>query len=97
MLCLVFDRPPGPEAPRFIEVEDGNGKSINAGRWRTRPDGLAELIIGEPAAEVYCDNCRRYRPTELGAWELEGEYEFADRICSVCCWIIAVLRRPAQA
>ena len=29
---VVFDGPPGPEAPRFIEVEDEQGRPIKYGR-----------------------------------------------------------------
>jgi len=30
---IRFDGPPGPEAGRFVEVEDDTGKSISAGEW----------------------------------------------------------------
>lgn len=35
------------EAPKltFVEVEDGNGRSINIGRWIKRNDGLSELVL----------------------------------------------------
>ena len=36
---IVFDGPPGPEAGRFVEVEDASGKSITLGEWLQRPDG----------------------------------------------------------
>ena len=42
---VVFDGMPGPEGPRFIECEDGNGRSIRAGEWRLREDGFCELVI----------------------------------------------------
>ncbi len=32
-ICSIFDGPPGPEAPRFIEVEDAEGNSISVGDW----------------------------------------------------------------
>jgi len=38
IIDIVFDGPPGPEAGRFVEVEDGNGNSIRAGTWIQRPD-----------------------------------------------------------
>lgn len=47
-LRIVFDGMPGPEGPRFVEVEDATGHSVNAGDWRTRPDGLCELVIKTP-------------------------------------------------
>jgi len=47
-LRIVFDGMPGPEGPRFVEVEDATGHSVNAGDWRTRPDGLCELVLKTP-------------------------------------------------
>ncbi len=44
-LRIVFDGPPGPEAGRFVEVEDTEGRSVNAGEWRERADGLWELSL----------------------------------------------------
>jgi hypothetical protein len=40
---VVFDGPPGHEPPRFIEVEDEQGRSINFGEWVQRPDGYWAL------------------------------------------------------
>lgn len=37
---VVCDGPPGPESGRFVEVEDYAGKSIRAGKWTRRDDGL---------------------------------------------------------
>jgi len=41
----VFDGPPGPEAGRFVEVEDANGNSIRFGEWIERDDGTWALRI----------------------------------------------------
>lgn len=30
---IVFDGPPGPEAGRFIDVEDDRGHSVDVGVW----------------------------------------------------------------
>lgn len=30
---IRFDGPPGPEGGRFVECENENGESINAGKW----------------------------------------------------------------
>lgn len=30
---IIFDGLPGPEGGRFVEVENDQGKSINAGEW----------------------------------------------------------------
>lgn len=45
MLHFVFDGPPGPEGPRFVECETPEGKSVNAGEWHQRADGLWELRV----------------------------------------------------
>jgi hypothetical protein len=37
-IFIIFDRPSGPEAPRFIEVEDEDGRSISIGEWVELPD-----------------------------------------------------------
>ncbi|MDD2878715.1 MAG: hypothetical protein PHZ23_15970 [Acidiphilium sp.] len=48
---IVFDGPPGPKSGRFVEVEDANGTSFNAGEWHERPDGLWELRL-HPSATL---------------------------------------------
>ena len=50
---IIFDGPPGPESGRFVEVETDDGKSINAGEWIERPDGLWGLRITQlPNAQI---------------------------------------------
>jgi hypothetical protein len=49
---IVFDGPPDHNGPRFIEVETPEGKSVNAGEWRRRPDNLWELVIASPVVPV---------------------------------------------
>src|SRR6185295_1396342 len=44
-LRFVFDRMPDQYGCTFIECETEEGASINAGEWRNRPDGLAELVV----------------------------------------------------
>jgi hypothetical protein len=46
---IVFDGPPGPDAPRFVEVEDEWGRSIRYGEWIERDDGAWALRI--PSAD----------------------------------------------
>lgn len=48
---IVFDGPPSHESGRFVEVEDENGKSINAGEWIDRGNGLWALRIARTLAE----------------------------------------------
>jgi len=44
-ISIVFDGPPGPVSGRFVEVEDGSGRSIILGRWQE--DGeYWRLVIG---------------------------------------------------
>lgn len=45
---IVLDGPPGPEAGRFVEVEDEKGRSVNFGEWVKRPDGYWALRIATP-------------------------------------------------
>jgi hypothetical protein len=47
---FVCDGPPGPEAGRFVEVEDATGRSISKGKWVHRPDGYWALRVEQPAA-----------------------------------------------
>lgn len=42
---IVFDGPPGPEAPRLIDVVDEEGRSVEFGEWIERPDGTWVLRI----------------------------------------------------
>lgn len=49
---VVFDGPPGQDGCRFVEVENHEGNSINAGDWIKRPDGLWALRIFEQHMHV---------------------------------------------
>jgi hypothetical protein len=49
---VVFDGPPGPEAGRFVEVENDQGRSIRLGEWVERPDGYWALRIPATALEA---------------------------------------------
>lgn len=54
---IVFDGAPGPEGPRFVEVENGRGASIKVGEWIERADGFWVLRIPElprPSVDL-CD------------------------------------------
>jgi hypothetical protein len=46
-LRIRFDGPPGPEAGRFIEVENEIGQSIKVGEWSEDDDGTWVLEIDE--------------------------------------------------
>ena len=45
-LYVIFDGPPGPEAPRFIEVEDEIGRSV--GPWDSGVDWTKEDWLSQP-------------------------------------------------
>jgi hypothetical protein len=49
---IVFDGPPGHDSGRFVEVEDGTGKSINIGEWIEREDGLWALRLTEGDTKI---------------------------------------------
>jgi hypothetical protein len=42
---IVFDGPPGPDAPRFVAVEDDQRRSIRYGEWVERDDGAWVLRV----------------------------------------------------
>jgi|GEM_PF-4852793 len=44
-LNIVFDGPPGPLGGHFVEVKTVDGRSVNAGDWYERDDGLWELQL----------------------------------------------------
>ena len=51
-LHIVFTGFPGPANECvFVEVETPDGKSINAGEWRQREDGLVELVLAAAPVE----------------------------------------------
>jgi hypothetical protein len=42
---IIFDGPPGPEPPRFVEVEDEEGNSIHVGEWIETTAGFWALRL----------------------------------------------------
>lgn len=38
-LYIVFDGPPGPDSPKFVEVETEQGTSVSVGEWRKEMRG----------------------------------------------------------
>lgn len=45
---IIGEEGPGPEAGRFIEVEDADGHSVNAGQWAQQEDGTWALTVPWP-------------------------------------------------
>lgn len=66
---VVFDGPPSHESGRFVECEDGKGRSINAGEWIQRHDGLWALRIrlAPPADGRLMDALAKYREWRRGS------------------------------
>lgn len=60
---FVCDGPPGPEAGRFVELEDSNGKSISRGRWEQRGN-YWHLIIERPSLAALTEEAD-YREQQL--------------------------------
>jgi hypothetical protein len=57
---LIFDGPPGPDGPRFIEAETPDGRSVRVGEWRQRPDGLWALVLFLAAQEMALESQTRH-------------------------------------
>jgi len=63
-LRFIFEGPPGPEGPRFVEVEDQDGNSVCAGRWVNDPEGYSVLEVwAKPFLPVQCTRCGEVIPT----------------------------------
>ena len=54
---IVFDGPPDHDAPRFVEVEDEQGRSIDVGIWINRP-GTPMWALRLYPADVTVDPAR---------------------------------------
>lgn len=94
---IVFDAT-DPKSPRFIELEDEHGKSINVGDWRKREDGYCELVLPAPSKESTQISVARpeYVQRIFNLWEgkelplllqyiekLEGDLEYSDKNASL--------------
>ncbi len=75
---IVFDGPPGPESGRFVEVEDVNGKSIDAGMWRKREDGLWALRV------VRAVHTPTLAPEACPVAKYDPEYDTPLFYCPLC-------------
>lgn len=77
-LRIIFDGPPGPEGGRFVEVETKDGRSVNAGMWRQRQDGMwelelfaaltAALAVAGTGDGLKCRVCKDTGKTNTGEW-----------------------------
>jgi len=67
---IVFDGPPGPEAGRFVEVENSEGRSIRFGDWIKRPDGYWVLRIPAETEWQPIETAPKDRPI----WATDGKW-----------------------
>jgi hypothetical protein len=51
---VVFDGPSSHEMPRFVDVEDAQGRSISVGEWKERADGKWAGASGEARSSWAC-------------------------------------------
>ena len=67
---IVCEESGGP-LPYFVEVEDEQGRSFDAGIWRNRPDGMRELVLdlGDLAGLVLAEPAAERAPSEVGHGE----------------------------
>ena len=80
---IVFDGPPGPEAPRFIEVEGVNGESTQFGEWHQRNDGYWVLrVFHEPAKLNDLRDMVHSHAIVHGWWEGDNA-NFLSKLCLV--------------
>jgi hypothetical protein len=90
---VVFDGPPDHDAPRFVEVEDASGASVNAGEWRQRSDGLWDLVILAPACECDAERLR----AALSQIALIAEWQTSGPITAPRCKSDALTAKQATS
>jgi hypothetical protein len=84
MIDFVFDGPPGPEGPRFIEVEDhGTRRSLSFGEWVKRDDGSWSLQLGAKEAIRILRLALERDPGYRIAWVANIAMQFQDRFPAV--------------
>lgn len=72
---VVFDGPPSAESGRFVEVEDEQGRSFNAGEWIDRGDGTWALRIGRAPGVAATTDEQRQRVQDAIAEALGDAYD----------------------
>ena len=83
MIDIVFDGPPGPEGPRFVESEDMDGKGISAGEWIHREDGYWALRIDtRPDVSAIVGAAREVIP-DLWHYVSDGHDDAAKRVAAL--------------
>lgn len=94
-LDVVFDGPPSHESGRFVEVENPEGCSVNAGEWIDRKDGLWALRIPMPAPSAGrpVTPCTREEAVEIAkrALVITPDIENAAVQGSKHFWVVRVI------
>ena len=67
---IIFEGPPPPMAPRFINVENDFGESIKCGEWIYNDDGTWTLKIDEipPQATSHVHDARGEDADTCDSW-----------------------------
>ena len=73
---VVFDGPPGPDGPRFVEVETDDGHGLGVGNWIERDDGLWSLRIEPPNEPQLGLATTRQLLDELRARKVDGKLDY---------------------
>lgn len=89
IIDIVFDGPPGPEAGRFVEVENKAGASIGVGHWIERGDGMWALRIPTTADEVRRGIVEYLRGPDAALAIIEREPRTMDDITQIVATLIA--------
>jgi hypothetical protein len=96
VLQFIISEPgPGPEAGRFIEVEDGAGHSIRAGSWAQRQDGNWALTVPVPTGEPARDNATEVEALVAEIARLKAHPTAAQERAAIVAWIkLGISRIP---
>jgi len=52
IVAFVFDGPPLPPGPRFIETELLTGEGVGVGSWKRGDDGTWALLVPVPSDQI---------------------------------------------
>jgi hypothetical protein len=90
---IIFDGPPSHKSGRFVEVETDDGKSIGAGEWVEREDGLWALRITElpPENHMHVNKPESNRDDALREQMSEIRRGLKNELAAVLTRIVAAL------